>query len=98
MNIVVSRFNKNIDWIYKIKDENILVYDKQNDQNIYNIPVNKGNEASVYLKYIIDFYFYYIDLNHCTCKASRTDGPARSAGARSVRVRVTREIERGRVR
>ena len=56
MNIVVSRFNKNIDWIYKIKDENILVYDKQNDQNIYNIPVNKGNEASVYLKYIIDFY------------------------------------------
>lgn len=33
-----------------------MIYDKENEDNPYNIPVNKGNEASVYLKYIIDHY------------------------------------------
>ena len=33
-----------------------MIYDKENPSNPYNIPVNKGNEASVYLKYIIDNY------------------------------------------
>ena len=56
MNIVVSRYNKNIDWVYRFKGENkIFIYDKENPENPYNIPVNKGNEASVYLKYIICF-------------------------------------------
>jgi hypothetical protein len=58
-NIVVSRYNKNVDFTYKINnglDINILIYDKENPENPFNIPVNKGQEASVYLKYIIDFY------------------------------------------
>jgi hypothetical protein len=58
-NIVVSRYNKNVDFVYKInnnKDINVLIYDKENDNNLLNIPVNKGNESSVYLKYIIDYY------------------------------------------
>jgi hypothetical protein len=58
-NIVVSRYNKNVDFVYKInnnKNVNVMIYDKENPNNPYNIPVNKGNEASVYLKYIIDYY------------------------------------------
>lgn len=55
-NIVISRYNKNVDWAYKINNVNILIYDKENPENELNIPVNKGNEASVYLKYIIDNY------------------------------------------
>jgi len=60
MNIVVSRYNRDTSWTEKMKKvcphANILVYDKENPQNPYNVPRNKGNEASVYLKYIIDFY------------------------------------------
>ena len=58
-NIVVSRYNKNVDFAYKInnnKNINVMIYDKENPANLLNIPVNKGNEASVYLKYIIDYY------------------------------------------
>jgi hypothetical protein len=54
---VVSRYKKNVDWIYKLKIiNNFYIYDKETPENKYNIPVNKGNEASVYLKYIIDNY------------------------------------------
>lgn len=54
---VVSRYKKNTDWVYKLKNINkFYIYDKQTPSNEYNIPVNKGNEASVYLKYIIDNY------------------------------------------
>jgi len=58
-NIVCSRYNRNTDFVYRINNgENIkvMVYDKENNDNPYNVPVNKGNEASVYLKYIIDHY------------------------------------------
>lgn len=56
-NIVISRYNKNVDFISKLnKNTKIFVYDKENPNNPLNIPVNKGNEASVYLKYIIDHY------------------------------------------
>ena len=58
-NIVVSRYNKNVDFVYRINNGqniNIIIYDKENPFNPYNIPVNKGNEASAYLKHIIDFY------------------------------------------
>jgi hypothetical protein len=58
-NIVVSRYNKNVDFVYKINnniDINVMVYDKESSTNPFNVPVNKGNEASVYLKYIIDYY------------------------------------------
>jgi hypothetical protein len=55
-NIVVSRFNKNVDFVYKINNNiNVMIYDKENPSNLFNIPINKGQEASVYLKYIIDY-------------------------------------------
>jgi hypothetical protein len=54
---VVSRYKKNVDWVYNLKDiTKFCIYDKENPESEYNIPVNKGNEASVYLKYIIDHY------------------------------------------
>jgi hypothetical protein len=34
----------------------IIIYDKECPENPHNIPVNQGNEAAVYLKYIIDYY------------------------------------------
>jgi hypothetical protein len=58
-NIVVSRYNRNVDFAYNINNNvhiNVLIYDKLNPNNPLNIPVNKGNEASVYLKYIVDYY------------------------------------------
>ena len=42
-NIVLSRYNKNTDFIYKLKDNNnvnIMIYDKENPNNLLNIPVN----------------------------------------------------------
>ena len=54
---VVSRYKKNVDWVYKLKNINkYYIYDKEIPESEFNIPVNKGNEASVYLKYIIDNY------------------------------------------
>lgn len=54
---VVSRYKKNTDWVYNLRNINkYYIYDKENPENKYNIPVNKGNEASVYLKYIVDNY------------------------------------------
>uniref|UniRef100_A0A6C0AZP4 DUF3431 domain-containing protein n=1 Tax=viral metagenome TaxID=1070528 RepID=A0A6C0AZP4_9ZZZZ len=58
-NIVVSRYNKNVDFAYNInngKNINVMIYDKERPSNPLNVPLNKGNEASVYLKYIIDYY------------------------------------------
>ncbi len=59
VNIVVARYKRDVEFAYKFNDGkniNVLVYDKENSENPYNVPVNKGNEASVYLKHIIDFY------------------------------------------
>jgi len=58
INIVVSRYKKNTDWTQTIQkyNTNIMIYDKENPDNKYNIPKNVGNEASVYLKYIVDNY------------------------------------------
>jgi hypothetical protein len=59
INVVVSRFNKNVDFLKSLEkyDTNIMVYDKENNNNPYNVPINRGHEASVYLKYIIDNYY-----------------------------------------
>jgi hypothetical protein len=57
INCVVSRYKKNTDWVYKLKNiAKYYIYDKEIPESELNIPVNKGNEASVYLKYIIDNY------------------------------------------
>jgi hypothetical protein len=55
-NVVVSRYKRNVDFVYEMKDVNVIIYDKETPENPHNIPVNKGNEASVYLKYIVDYY------------------------------------------
>jgi len=57
INIVVSRYKKEVDWVNRLKGINeILIYEKEMPECKYNIPLNKGNEASVYLKYIVDHY------------------------------------------
>ncbi len=57
INIVIANINdtSNLE-IYHTPAYNVLVYDKENSNNPYNVCINKGNEASVYLKYIIDHY------------------------------------------
>lgn len=56
--IIISRFNEPTDWIYKLnKFKNLSIYEKEKpEKGLLNIPINKGNEASAYLKYIIDNY------------------------------------------
>ena len=59
INVVVSRYNRNIDFVETLRDVapvNLMVYDKEKPENPFNVPVNKGCEASVYLKYIVDHY------------------------------------------
>jgi len=60
INVVVSRYKKNTDWTNSLRLEkyntNIMIYDKENPSNPYNVPINRGREASVYLKYIVDHY------------------------------------------
>lgn len=54
---VVSRYKKNVDWVYQFQHvKDVFIYDKETPENPYNVPVNKGQEASAYLKYIIDHY------------------------------------------
>lgn len=67
INCVVSRYKKNVDWAYELKNINkIYIYDKETPENEYNIPVNKGNEASVFLKYIVDHYEHLADFTFFT--------------------------------
>jgi hypothetical protein len=54
--VVISRHRRNVDFKSKFCDVEVFVYDKENASNPYNIPFNKGSEASVYLKFIIDHY------------------------------------------
>jgi len=54
--IVISRHRRNVDFKSKFCDVEVFVYDKENPANPYNVPLNKGSEASVYLKFIIDHY------------------------------------------
>ena len=59
--IVISRYNKNTSWTKKFTDKGYvtLIYEHGENgsaNNPYNLNVNKGKEAAVYLKYIIDKY------------------------------------------
>lgn len=59
IHVVVSRWQKSVTWVYSllnITEVNVLVYDKENPDNLFNVPVNKGHEASAYLRYILDYY------------------------------------------
>ena len=55
-NIVVCKYQKDCSFAYKINNNeniNVIIYDKENPEDI---PVNKGLEHHVYLKYMIDYY------------------------------------------
>ena len=53
--VVVAHYKEDIEWLNKLKYD-FIVYEKEKEGYKYNIPVNKGREASVYMKYIIDHY------------------------------------------
>ncbi len=53
--IVVSRYRKDVSFASRMNGR-VMVYDKETPSNPYNVPVNKGHEASVYLKHIVDHY------------------------------------------
>jgi len=53
--VIVSRYNEDSQFLEKI-DFKTLIYEKEKPFYKYNVEKNKGNEASVYLKYIIDNY------------------------------------------
>jgi FkbM family methyltransferase len=58
-NVVVSRYKKDVSFVYRInggENINVMIYEKEDPSSPLNIPLNKGQEASVYLKYIIDHY------------------------------------------
>tara|TARA_Y100000389_G_scaffold200308_1_gene240438 strand:+ start:22038 stop:22781 length:744 start_codon:yes stop_codon:yes gene_type:complete len=55
MHVVVSKYNEDTSWTKQLKYP-VFIYTKENRSSKYNIPVNKGNEASAYFKYIIDHY------------------------------------------
>jgi len=54
--VVVSKYKENTDWLQKLKYPYLVYTKNENDYSKYNIPKNKGNEASVYFKFIIDNY------------------------------------------
>jgi hypothetical protein len=64
MNIVVARYNENIDWLYDIKEmfENIFIYNKGGEVTFFtdNCKVEKltniGREAHTYLHFIVNNY------------------------------------------
>ena len=59
ISVVCARYNRNVDFLINLRyvtPMEIFIYDKETPENPLNIPVNKGNEASVYLKYIVDHY------------------------------------------
>jgi hypothetical protein len=57
-NILFAHFNEGLGWIENLNgDYNKIVYSKTIDYNKERfIPINKGQEVPMYLKYIIDFY------------------------------------------
>jgi hypothetical protein len=57
-NVVVSVYKEDIAWIDRLRQLGypVLIYTKGDANSPYSVPVNKGNEASAFLKYIVDHY------------------------------------------
>jgi hypothetical protein len=57
--IAISRYNEPIEWVKKLTEKGYksIIYDKCNPLSNTTIPLNKGHEASAFLKYIIDHYY-----------------------------------------
>jgi len=55
--LIVSRFNEDLDWLYKVKDWKIALYNKGQDINLDCIKLpNVGREAETYLNFIVNNY------------------------------------------
>jgi len=56
--VVISSYHENLDWVCEIGKYKLphIVYTRDNPNNKYNVVPNFGNEAAVYLKFIIDHY------------------------------------------
>jgi hypothetical protein len=56
--IIIARYKEDTDWVSKLnKFKNIFIYEKEKpDKEPYNIPKNRGGEASAYIRFIIDNY------------------------------------------
>lgn len=56
--VIIARYKEDTNWVSKLnKFKNVFIYEKENpDKEPYNVPKNKGSEASAYIKFIIDNY------------------------------------------
>jgi hypothetical protein len=63
VNIVVAHYDEDLSWVKNINSQyNVFIYSKT-DKSYNFIEPNKGHEASVYLKYIVDHYNNLADKN-----------------------------------
>jgi len=53
INVLVAHYNENLDWIKNVKFRCVVISRKGLEQEV---KPNKGNEASIYLEYIIEHY------------------------------------------
>jgi hypothetical protein len=61
--LVISRWREDISWIdVYLGDMNHIVYTKEDTLAVHNIPENKAQEATCYLRYIIDYYEKFPDI------------------------------------
>ena len=54
--VVVSKYKEDTEWLKKLNHPYVVYTKNENDTSRYNMNKNKGNEASVYLKYILDHW------------------------------------------
>jgi hypothetical protein len=56
--VIIARYKEDTEWVSKLnKFKNVFVYEKEKpEKEPYNIPKNRGSEASVYIKFIVDNY------------------------------------------
>jgi len=58
MEVVISRFNENLDWIHNFnKDIKISIFNKGRDINLHHIKLeNLGRESDTFLRFIVNEY------------------------------------------
>jgi hypothetical protein len=62
--VVVGKLKEeSVDWLDQVPDVRRVVYAVDDDHAALRVPKNKGNEAMVYLSYIIDHYDNLSDIN-----------------------------------
>ncbi len=52
---VISRWNEDVSWVAQLPIP-AVVYEHAKPQAVYNVPLNKGSEASAYLQFILDHF------------------------------------------